>query len=217
MNSMLAYFGAEENISGVVAFQPTVLKGLGYTSTEAQVHSIPIYLVAFVFSLTFCYTSERIRQRFVFAFIGGLCTLVGLSIEIAQPKQAGVRYAGMYFITAGTYITMPILVVWSAINVSKGYKRTVAFGLVIATGNAGALISSNVFITKESPKYPTGTNILIALKDAERVADRAISRLQRRHGHELPIPGLHASSLHWPPPSKPQESTATEQRINLIN
>lgn len=40
--AMLTYFGAEENISAVTAFQPTVLKGLGYTSTAAQVRTHPV-------------------------------------------------------------------------------------------------------------------------------------------------------------------------------
>ncbi|KAK5121976.1 hypothetical protein LTR85_004548 [Meristemomyces frigidus] len=131
---VLTYIGAEENASAVVAFQPTVLKGLGWTSTSAQVHSIPIYCVAFVASLSCAFLSEHLRQRYFFALFGATLTLVGLAIEIAQPHSDHVKYAGMFFITAGAYVTMPIMVVWTAINVGKGYKRTVAFGLVIATG-----------------------------------------------------------------------------------
>lgn len=58
---------------------------------------------------------------------------------------------------------MPILVVWLAINVGKGYKRTVALGCLIAFGNCGAFISSNVFITKEAPKYHTGFSVGLGL------------------------------------------------------
>lgn len=93
--------GAEENASSVVAFQPTVLKGLGYTSTGAQVHSIPIYIVAFVLSLTCAFFSEKLGKRYVFALFGSTLTLIGVSIELAQPKAVGVRYLGMFFLTAG--------------------------------------------------------------------------------------------------------------------
>ncbi|KAK6434681.1 hypothetical protein LTR95_009137 [Oleoguttula sp. CCFEE 5521] len=65
----------------------------------------------------------------------------------------------MFFLTAGGYIVMPIQVVWLAINVGKGYKRTVAFGMVIAVGNCGAFISSNVFLTSEAPKYHLGFSV----------------------------------------------------------
>lgn len=158
-HSTLTYIGAEENASSVVAFQPTVLKGLGYTATSAQVHSIPIYVVAFVVSLSCAWLSERLGQRYFFVLFGCILGIIGLAIELAQPKAAGVRYAGMFFLTTGGYVVMPITVVWLAINVGKGYKRTVAFGMVIAVGNCGAFISSNVFITSEAPKYHTGFSV----------------------------------------------------------
>ncbi|GAB7355534.1 hypothetical protein MBLNU459_g6016t1 [Dothideomycetes sp. NU459] len=168
--AILVYFGAEENASGVVAFQPTVLKGLGYTSTGAQVHSIPIYATAFVIMLCCAFTSERLRQRYVFVIVGGLFNIVGLAIELAQPKAVGARYAGMFFLTTGSYIVMPLTVVWLAINVGKGFKRTAALGLLIPVGNCGAILSSNVFITSESPKYHTGFAVGMSMNMLSMVA-----------------------------------------------
>jgi hypothetical protein len=155
--------GAEENASSVVAFQPTVLKGLGYTANAAQIHSIPIYCVAFVLSITCCFVSEWLHQRFVFAMLGVFFNTIGLAIELAQPHAVGVRYAGMFFLTTGSYIVMPIMVVWLAINVGKGFKRTVALGMVTAVGNCGAFVSSNVFITSETPKFHTGFSVGMGL------------------------------------------------------
>lgn len=54
---------------------------------------------------------------------------------------------------------MPITVVWLAINVGQGYKRTVAFAIVIAVGNCGGFISSNVFITAAMAAYHTGFTV----------------------------------------------------------
>lgn len=153
---MLIYFGAEENASGTVSFQPTVLKGLGYSATSAQVHSIPIYMTAWVLVLFSTWLSSRIQMRYPIALLGCLITTIGLAIEIAQPKQAGVKYLGLFFLTTGNYIVMPITVVWLAINVQKGYKRAAALGILIPVGNLGAICSSNVFITNESPVYHTG-------------------------------------------------------------
>ncbi|KAF1351986.1 major facilitator superfamily domain-containing protein [Delphinella strobiligena] len=139
---VLIYFGAEQNASGTVSFQPTVLKGLGYPSTSAQVHSIPIYITAWV--LVFFFTC------------GCLITTIGLAIDIAQPKQADVKYLGLFFLTAGNYIVMPITVVWLAINIQKGYKRAAALSIIIPVGNSSAICSSNVIITSESPVFNTG-------------------------------------------------------------
>jgi len=91
--------------------------------------------------------------------IGMCATTIGLAIEIAQPKRAGVRYTGMFFLCAGPYIIMPITVVWLAINLGKGYKRTIGLAALIGLGNCGAFVSSNVFLTKESPKFHTGFSV----------------------------------------------------------
>ena len=155
----LIYIGAEENASSVVAFQPTILAGLGYTASAAQVHTIPVYVVAFVISMTCAVFADRLRQRYVFGMVGMLLMTIGLAIEIAQPKSAGARYAGMFFLSAGAYTVMPVTVVWLAINLGKGYKRTVGLGVLIAFGNCGAFISSNVFLTSETPKFHTGFSV----------------------------------------------------------
>jgi hypothetical protein len=85
-----------------------------------------------------------------------IITTVRLAIGIAQPKHEGVRYTGMFFLTAGVYVVMSVTIVWLAFNLRKGYKRSVGLGLLIAIGNCGAFISSNVFLTKETPKFHAG-------------------------------------------------------------
>lgn len=157
--AVLIYIGAEENSSSVIAFQPTVLAGLGYTSSEAQVHTIPVYAVAWVVSITCAVLADRLRQRYVFGMFGFILSTIGLAIEIAQPKHDGVKYAGMFFLAAGVYVTMPVTVVWLSINLGKGYKRTVGLGTLIAVGNCGAFISANVFLPKQTPKFHTGFSV----------------------------------------------------------
>jgi hypothetical protein len=99
---MLAYFAAEENASAVMAFQPTVLKGLGHTAVAAQVHAIPVYCVAFVASLSGAWISEHYEERFSVVLTGSLIALVGLIVELVHQPAASGRYAGMFLITAGT-------------------------------------------------------------------------------------------------------------------
>lgn len=107
-------------MASVVAFLPSILKGLGFTSISAQVHSIPIYSTAFATTLIVAYLSERLRQRYFFALFGAVLNLIGLVILLVEPKSASFKYAGTFLLTAGCYIVMPILVVWNAINVGKG-------------------------------------------------------------------------------------------------
>ncbi|PVH97218.1 MFS general substrate transporter [Periconia macrospinosa] len=154
--AVLIYCGAAENANSITSFQPTILTGIGYTATGAQVRTIPVYIVAAIYSMSLAYLAEYLRKRYVFCMIGFATIAAGLIVEITQPKAPGVRYMGLFFMTAGAYLVMPLSVVWIAINVGKGYKRTVALGAIVCFGNAGAFIGTNVFLKSEEPKFRTG-------------------------------------------------------------
>jgi MFS family permease len=139
-----------------VSFQPTILKTLGYTNAEAQVHTIPVYIVALISLLICSYLSGRIGHRYGFLVFGAAVGIVGWAIELVQVKAISARYFGMFALTASAYIQMPILVVWLANNMGGNAKAAFATGFMIGVGNCGNLVSSNVFITAEMPKYKTG-------------------------------------------------------------
>ncbi|GAE00022.1 vitamin H transporter, putative [Paecilomyces variotii No. 5] len=159
---VLAYMAAEETASSLVAFQPTILKDLGWTAASAQVHTIPVYAVAFVLTLSSAWLSDYWQQRYSFTLFGSALIIIGWSIELAQVPAAGVRYAGIFFTASGAFIMMSTIVVWLCVNVGKGVKRSVAMGLLTGFGNCGALISSNVFIASQSPRYPVGFGVGLA-------------------------------------------------------
>lgn len=60
--AVFIYLGGAENANSITSFQPTILKGIGYTSRGAQIRTIPVYLVAAVFSLSFAYLSEYLQS-----------------------------------------------------------------------------------------------------------------------------------------------------------
>jgi MFS family permease len=148
--------GVTENANSLANFQPTILKGLGYTSTQAQVHTIPVYLVGAAFSVIFAYVSEWLQRRYYFYIVGCAVLASGLVVEIVYPTNPKVRYMGMFFIACGCYLAMPISVVWLSINSGSGYKRAVAIAALINFGTAGAFVSSNVFLFRETPRFRTG-------------------------------------------------------------
>jgi MFS family permease len=148
--------GVTENANSLSNFQPTILKGLGYTAVQAQIHTIPVYLVGAAFSVIFAYASERLRRRYAFYMLG-FCTLAaGLAVEIAYPSDPRVRYMGMFFIACGCYLAMPISVIWVSMNCASGYQRAVAIAAIVNFGTAGAFASSNVFLFREAPRFKTG-------------------------------------------------------------
>jgi hypothetical protein len=155
-SSVLMNIGVTENANSLSNFQPTILKGLGYTAIQAQVHTIPVYLVGAAFSVIFAYTSEWLQRRYYFYIMGFLTLAMGLAVEIAYPPNPKVRYMGMFFIACGCYLAMPISIIWVSINCGSGNKRAVALAAIINFGTAGAFVSSNVFLFKETPRFKTG-------------------------------------------------------------
>lgn len=82
--------------------------------------------------------------------------VAGLAIEIAYPPSPNTRYAGMFLIACGAYVSMPISIIWVSVNAGNGYKRAIAIAAIINFGTAGAFVSSNVFLFKETPRFHTG-------------------------------------------------------------
>ncbi|KAF1836160.1 MFS general substrate transporter [Decorospora gaudefroyi] len=148
--------GVTENANSLANFQPTILKGLGYTATQAQVHTIPVYLTGAAFSVIFAYMSEWLQRRYYFYILGWAVLVAGLAVEIVYPPNPKVRYMGVFFIASGCYLAMPVSIIWVSMNCGSGYKRAVAIAAIINFGTAGAFVSSNVFLFKETPRFHTG-------------------------------------------------------------
>lgn len=72
---------------------------LGYSAAEAQIHAIPIYIVAVVISLSACFLSSRFKHRYVFFLIGTALAIIGWSVELAQVTPVGIRYFGMFSVS----------------------------------------------------------------------------------------------------------------------
>ncbi|KAL3418429.1 major facilitator superfamily transporter [Phlyctema vagabunda] len=160
----MAYFGADTAASSIVAFQPTILTALGYSRAQAQIHTIPVYIVALVCLNIAAYFSGYFKHRYGFLLLGAAVGIVGWSIELTVPTTSvGARYFGMFAITTSAYIQMPILVVWISNNMGGNAKAAFATGFMIGFGNCGNLVSSNVFITTDSPRFRTGFSTGLAL------------------------------------------------------
>ena len=48
---------------GIALFLPTIIKDLGYTSSTAQLMTVPIYVTAAILAVVFAYISDRVGKR----------------------------------------------------------------------------------------------------------------------------------------------------------
>ena len=145
-------------------FTPTILKQLGWTAKRAQVYSIPVYIVASVFSMSAAYLSDRFHHRFAFIMIGVFVATIGYAVLLAgKPVSIGGRYMAIYFITTGGYIGQPVAMIWLANNMGGDYKRSVGSACQIGFGNIGGIIASNIYLTSQAPWYGLGYGLSMAL------------------------------------------------------
>ncbi|KAI0019852.1 major facilitator superfamily domain-containing protein [Xylariomycetidae sp. FL0641] len=137
---------------------------MGLIATEAQVRTIPIYVVAALFCLATAWITDRLRHRYAFTILGISIASIGYAILLAQRHVAvGVQYFALFLVVAGGYATQPITLAWLANNVAGHYKRAVASAVQIGFGNLGGIVASNVFLEREEPEYWTGYGVSLGL------------------------------------------------------
>ena len=157
---MIIYMGADAPLYAFSLFLPTIIDDLGYTSTKAQLLTVPPYAVACVFTIFIGYVADRTRQR-------GLCNMgpamigaAGFSMLLGS-KSAKVQYAGTFLGALGIYPCIANTISWTSNNVEGVYKRGVTLGFVIGWGNLNGIVSSNIYRTKDAPRYLPGHGVVL--------------------------------------------------------
>ena len=145
-------------------FTPTILNQLGWKATQAQVMSIPIYVVATVVSLIVALCTDKLRHRYSFTMAGVFVCTIGIILLMAQRTlPVSVRYFALYLIVSGGYITQPIAVAWLNNSMGGHYKRSVSSAMQVGFGNIGGIVASNIFIDKQKPTYPVGFGVSLGM------------------------------------------------------
>ncbi|RMY38565.1 hypothetical protein D0866_02513 [Hortaea werneckii] len=142
-------------------FLPTILAGMGYQGTHAQLLSVPPYAVAATCTIAVGWIADRTRQR-------GLCNMVTATVAavgfcmLLGTQNPTIQYAGTFLGAAGIYPTIPNTLSWASNNIEGIYKRGVIIGIVVGWGNLNGVVSSNIYIKGEKPKYYTGHGTVLA-------------------------------------------------------
>ncbi|KIW82834.1 hypothetical protein Z517_02077 [Fonsecaea pedrosoi CBS 271.37] len=132
-------------------FLPLVVAGLGYSSIEANLMSVPPYLCGAVGLYIFAVSSDRRKERGYHIFVGLLITLVGLIITVTVERHGG-KYAGLCILLFGSYISAPLTVAWLSGNTPEPGKRALVLG-VNGFGNLSGVIGAQIFRASYAPKY----------------------------------------------------------------
>ncbi|KAJ7287182.1 major facilitator superfamily domain-containing protein [Mycena rebaudengoi] len=136
-------------------FISIILKGMGWSTTNALLLSAPPYAPAFLSALFFAWLADKYRHRAGFIAIQALISITGLCLT-AFSKHNNVRYFGIFLLNAGSSGCIPGILAYSANNVVGSSKRSVSSALTVAFGGVGGIIASTVYREKDFPRYLPG-------------------------------------------------------------
>ncbi|KAI9323601.1 major facilitator superfamily domain-containing protein [Dichotomocladium elegans] len=151
-------------------FLPSIILGIGYTDTIAQVMSAPPYVFACVFTVAMAYFSDRHKQRAIYLMCASLVGSLGFALLIAlRNKGSTAMYIAATIATCGCFACIPLCTVWNANNHGEHTKRAVAIAMVAGMANVGGIISGQVYRGEDAPLYTRGHTICCVLMGAAAV------------------------------------------------
>lgn len=109
--------------------------------------SIPVFIVAAVFTLSAAFISDYFKKRYVVLMVGCLAAIIGYAILFSMLKVAvGARYFAVYLITGGGFTAQTISIVWLSNNLGGHYKRAIGVAMQVskAIAPAGLCLTSRL-------------------------------------------------------------------------
>ncbi|KAF3025864.1 hypothetical protein E8E14_014799 [Neopestalotiopsis sp. 37M] len=139
---------------------PQIIQQFGFDTKTAQLLTIPPYFCGGVSAWVTGRLADKHSWRMPF-IVGPLIVLAtafgilfGLSNDVKSHMPG--MYFGVILAEIGYYPILPGSTSWVSNNLAPSWKRSIGVAWLLAAGNFGSFVGTNVFIDKEGPRYPTG-------------------------------------------------------------
>ena len=111
------------------------------SASNAQLMTIPIYVVGMGATVITAFFSDRIQQRTPFIVGGFSFAVIGFIAQLAipHPRYPGVTYVFLFFIATGLYCPFVCIVTLVGNNLAPSSKRAVGMAVLISLGNLGGI------------------------------------------------------------------------------
>ncbi|KAI1340444.1 major facilitator superfamily domain-containing protein [Xylariaceae sp. FL0016] len=141
-------------------FLPTIIGGLGYKATIAQLFTVPPNITGFFFVLGMSFLSDHVRMRG--PLMAGCCLLAMIGyIMLLAADSNPVRYGGTFLVGAGVFPNSAMVMGWLSNNLAPHYVRATGIGFLIAFANCSAFLSTYIYLSKDAPNYVLGHSICL--------------------------------------------------------
>jgi len=157
----VCYMGCLCPLYSFSLFLPTILLGMGYEGTTAQLMSVPPYAAAAALTVFVGWFADRTKWRGYCNMAVSATGCVGFAMLLGS-SNVHVQYVGTFLGAMGIYPTVSNTLTWASNNVEGVYKRGVMVGVVVGWGNMNGVVSSNIYNAPDKPRYLTGHGIVLA-------------------------------------------------------
>ncbi|KAM5352997.1 hypothetical protein ACJ41O_005719 [Fusarium nematophilum] len=144
-------------------FYPTLVHGLGYTSTvQAQYMTVPIYAVAFVCTAVSGYFADKAPMYRGLIIASWLTFSMITSIAVCVVYNFTARYALLVLMAAGLWSSNAVSLSFasSTFGSMDAEVRAIALALMNALGNLAQIYGAYLFPSDQAPKYLMGFGVI---------------------------------------------------------
>ncbi|KAF2842966.1 MFS nicotinic acid transporter-like protein Tna1 [Patellaria atrata CBS 101060] len=187
------YMGADGALYAFSLFLPTIIRQLGYTSTRANLLSVPPYVGGAILTIAVGWYADRTGRRGLCNIVVPLLGMAGFVMLLAS-QTPGVKYAGTFLGALGIYPCIANTISWASNNVEGVYKRGVTLGIVIGWGNLNGVVSSNIYLARESPRFYTGHGVVLGYLSVFLFGGSVVNHLLLRRENRARVEGRRD---HW--------------------
>lgn len=159
----LMYFSVVVPVYAFAYFTPTIVKTLGYSTVQTQLHSVPPFAAALGMCLVLAYLSDHTDNRLPYVVFCGSLAIAGLAILMSVHADFSVQYAGVCLVCMGAFSAGPIVICWYLMNLQGHKQRIIGSGWMISFGNTGGILAPFVFLPRDAPYYYRGYSVCVAV------------------------------------------------------
>ncbi|PWN50359.1 MFS general substrate transporter [Violaceomyces palustris] len=162
---LITYISCLTPLYSIALTLPSILKtSLKYNAVDAQLYSVPVYVVAAVTVIAFAWASDRLQCRTAFICLGSAISAIGWGISYSMTKShPKIGYGAQFISAAGSYAAFPGIVAALTQNVGGKTKRSVCIAIIVGVGGLSGIVSSNIFMKRTAPYYHTAHYINIGM------------------------------------------------------
>ncbi|KAF3026574.1 hypothetical protein E8E14_014150 [Neopestalotiopsis sp. 37M] len=143
-------------LQSVSLFMPQIIQRLGYSTVKTNLYTVAPNVGGAAMLLILAFSSDFLRMRFPFIMLGFIFTFTGFIIYAAitdVEAQIRLAYYACFMMVWGTSAPSVLLSAWYNNNIAHEGRRVLLTSVGVPLANLMGLVSSNIFLSREAPKY----------------------------------------------------------------